>query len=104
MHLYKNKQWLKQISKYTHIKNRSIRFLSFSRSLSEKIKKLQEALNDRQLAFNALSAKNALLEADGPVVNQQHNDDVNQIKKLQLEKDQLLIHLRQEHQQEKDVI
>jgi hypothetical protein len=75
-----------------------------NRSLAEKVRKLQEGLNDRQLAFNALSAKNALLEADITVVTQQHNDALNEIKKLQIEKEQLLIQLRKEHKQEKDVI
>jgi len=75
----------------------------FNRSLAEKIKKLHEALDDRKLAFNALSAKNALLEADITVATQQYNDAQNEIKKLQIEKEQLINQIRREYKQEKDV-
>jgi hypothetical protein len=78
-------------------------FFCFNRSLSEKVKKLHEELNDRKLAFNALSAKNALLEADITVVSQQHNDAQNEIKKIQIEKEQLINQIRREFKQEKDV-
>ncbi len=74
-----------------------------NRSLATKVKKLQEALDDRKLAFNALSAKNALLEADITVATQQYNDAENEIKKIQIEKEQLLNQIRREHQHEKDV-
>jgi chromosome segregation ATPase len=74
-----------------------------NRSLSEKLKKLQEALDDRKLSFNALSAKNALLEADITVAKQQHNDAENQIKKFEIEKEQLVHRIRRECKQEKDV-
>jgi chromosome segregation ATPase len=74
-----------------------------NRSLATKVKKLQEALDDRKLAFNALSAKNALLEADITVATQQYNDAENEIKKIQIEKEQLLNQIRREHKQEKDV-
>ncbi len=74
-----------------------------NRSLANKVKKLQEALDDRKLAFNALSAKNALLEADITVATQQYNDADNEIKKIQLEKEQLFNQIRREHKQEKDV-
>ncbi len=75
----------------------------FNRSLAEKVKKLHEALDDRKLAFNALSAKNALLEADITVATQQYNDAQNEIKKLQIEKEQLINQIRREYKQEKDV-
>jgi hypothetical protein len=74
-----------------------------NRSLAEKVKKLHEELNDRKLAFNALSAKNALLEADITVSNQQHHDAQNEIKKIQIEKEQLINQIRKEYKQEKDV-
>lgn len=68
-----------------------------------KVKKLYEELNDRRLAFNALSAKNALLEADITVSNQQHHDAQNEVKKIQIEKEQLVNQIRNEHKKEKDV-
>lgn len=74
------------------------------RTLATKVKKLEEALNDRKLAFNAVSAKNALLEADVTVATQQFNDAQHEIKKLQIERDQLINRIRHEYQQEKDVI
>ncbi|CAF4639553.1 unnamed protein product, partial [Rotaria sp. Silwood2] len=61
----------------------------FDRSLAEKVNKLQESLDDRKLAFNAVSAKNVLLEADLTVVTQQYNDTQNEIKKVKIEKDHL---------------
>jgi hypothetical protein len=67
------------------------------------VKKLHEELNDRKLAFNALSAKNALLEADITVSNQQYNDGQNEIKKIQIENEQLIHQIRKEFKQEKDV-
>ncbi len=67
------------------------------------MKKLHEELNDRKLAFNALSAKNALLEADITVSNQQYNDGQNEIKKIQIENEQLIHQIRKEFKQEKDV-
>ncbi|CAF0860113.1 unnamed protein product [Adineta ricciae] len=76
--------------------------LKANKSLSMKIKKLEEALDDRKLAFNAISAKNALLETDLTVATQQFNDAKNEIKKLQIEKDHLKQQLLKEHQKEKD--
>jgi hypothetical protein len=67
------------------------------------VKKLQEALNDRQLAFNAISAKNALLDADITVVTQQNHDAQNDIKRLQLDNAHAINQIRLEHKQEKDV-
>jgi hypothetical protein len=79
--------------------------ISFSiiRSLADKVRKLQEVLDDRKLAFNALSAKNALLDADVTVATQQYNDALNEIKRLQIEKEQLINHVQREHKQEKEV-
>ena len=73
------------------------------RSLAEKVKKLHEEINDRKLAFNALSAKNALLEADLTVSGQQHQDAQHEIKRIQIEKEQLINQIRREYKQEKDV-
>lgn len=76
----------------------------FYRSLADKLKKLQEALDDRKLAFNALSAKNALLEADITVGKQQQDDLRNQIKRMEIDQEQLTHKIRRECKQEKDVI
>ncbi|CAF1479544.1 unnamed protein product [Didymodactylos carnosus] len=76
--------------------------LKANRSLAEKLKKLQEALDDRKLSFNALSAKVSLLEADLTVASQQYNDAQNEIKKLEMEKEQLVHKIRRECKQEKD--
>lgn len=73
------------------------------RSLAEKVKKLQNEINDRKLAFNALSAKNALLEADITVSSQQHQDAQNEIKRIEIEKEQLINQIRREYKHEKDV-
>lgn len=73
------------------------------RSLAEKVKKLQNEINDRKLAFNALSAKNALLEADITVSSQQHQDAHNEIKRIEIEKEQLINQIRREYKHEKDV-
>ncbi|CAF0856833.1 unnamed protein product [Rotaria sordida] len=76
--------------------------LKANKSLAEKVKKLQETINDQQLGFNAISAKNALLEADLTVATQQYNDAENEIKKMKIEKDHLIHQIRREYQQEKD--
>jgi hypothetical protein len=73
------------------------------RSLADKLKKLQEALDDRKLAFNALSAKNTLLEADITVAKQQYDDAQNQIKRMEIDQEQLIHKIRRECKQEKDV-
>ncbi|CAF3143188.1 unnamed protein product [Rotaria socialis] len=76
--------------------------LKANKSLADKVKKLQDALTDHKLAFNAVSAKNALLEADITVATQQYNDAQHDIKKLKIEKDQLLHQTQRDYQQEKD--
>jgi uncharacterized protein YqgV (UPF0045/DUF77 family) len=75
-----------------------------NRSLSEKLKKLQEALDDRKLAFNALSSKNTLLEADITEGKQQYEDAQNAMKRMEIDKEQLIHKIRRECKQEKDVI
>ena len=45
----------------------------FNRSLAEKLKKLQEALDDRKLSFNALSAKNAKIRGYKTRLNKANN-------------------------------
>jgi hypothetical protein len=67
------------------------------------LKKLQEALDDRKLAFNALASKNTLLEADITVGKQQYDDAQNAIKRLEIDKEQLIHQIRRECKQEKDV-
>lgn len=74
------------------------------RSLAEKLQKLQEALDERKLAFNALSTKNTLLEADIADAKRQYDDLQNNIKKMEIEKEQLVHKIRRECKQEKDVI
>jgi hypothetical protein len=73
------------------------------RSLATKVKKLQEALDDRKLAFNAIAAKNALLEADLTVATQQYHDAQNEVKKVQIEKEHLKQQLLNEYKKEKEV-
>jgi hypothetical protein len=77
--------------------------LKVNKSLADKLKKLQEALDDRKLAFNAVSAKNALLEADITVAKQQYDEAQNIIKRMEIEKEQLIHKIRRECKQEKDV-
>lgn len=76
--------------------------LKANKSLAEKIRKLQDALDDRKLAFNALSAKNALLEADLTVAQQQFHEAKNELKKLQIDNEHLVKKLQREHQDEKE--
>ena len=71
--------------------------------MAEKIRKLQAALDDRKLAFNAVSAKNALLEADLTVAQQQYHETKNEMKKLQIDNEHLIKRIQREHQEEKDV-
>jgi hypothetical protein len=73
------------------------------RSLADKLKKLQEALDDRRLAFDAISAKNTLLEADITVGKQQYADAQNQMKRMEIDHEQLIHKIRRECKQEKDV-
>jgi len=74
------------------------------RSLADKVRRLTDDINDRKLAFNALSAKNALLEADITVSDQQFHEVENQLKRFQIENEHLINQIRKEHKQEKDVI
>lgn len=103
MFLFKNKRCSKRISsKIDQKQNENETTFSF-RSLAEKIRKLQDALDDRKLAFNALSAKNALLEADLTVAQQQFHEAKNELKKLRIDNEHLVKNLQREHQEEKDV-
>ena len=74
------------------------------RSLADKVRRLTDDINDRKLAFNALSAKNALLEADITVSDQQFHEVENQLKRFHIENEHLINQIRKEHKQEKDVI
>lgn len=73
------------------------------RSLAEKLEKLQEALDERKLAFNVLTSKNTLLEADLTVARQQYEDLQNQTRKQEIDQEQQIHRIRRECQQEKDV-
>ncbi|CAF3615939.1 unnamed protein product [Rotaria sp. Silwood1] len=77
--------------------------LKANKSLAEKLKKLQDALDERKLSFNALSSKNTLLEADLTVAKQQYDDIQNVIKKMEIDKQELIYKIRRECKQEKDV-
>ncbi|CAF3603559.1 unnamed protein product [Rotaria sp. Silwood1] len=76
--------------------------LKANKSLAEKLKKLQDALDERKLSFNALSSKNTLLEADLTVAKQQYDDIQNVIKKMEIDKQELIYKIRRECKQEKD--
>lgn len=60
-------------------------------------------MDERKIAFNALTAKNALLEADLTAARQQYDDAQNEMKKMDLEKEQLIHRIRRECKQEKEV-
>lgn len=60
-------------------------------------------LEDRRIQFNALSAKNTLLETDLTLSAQQYQDALNNIKRLKIDNQQLLDKLEHEHRKEKDV-
>lgn len=75
----------------------------FYRSLADKLAKLQEALDDRKLAFNALSSKNTLIEADLTLAKQQYDELKNQMKRVEIDQEQNIHKIRRECQQEKQV-
>ncbi|CAF1110582.1 unnamed protein product [Rotaria sordida] len=76
--------------------------LKANRSLAEKLKKLQDALDDRKSTFNALTSKNTLLEADITEAKQQYNDLQNTMKKMEIDQQELIYKIRREFKQEKD--
>ncbi len=61
-------------------------------------------MDERKLAFNALSSKNTLLEADIAEAKRQYDDLQNDIKKREIDKEQLIHRIQRECKQEKDVI
>lgn len=78
-------------------------FFFFYRSLADKLAKLQEALDDRKLAFNALSSKNTLIEADLTLAKQQYDELKTQMKRVEIDQEQNIHQIRRECQQEKQV-
>ncbi|CAF1988953.1 unnamed protein product [Rotaria magnacalcarata] len=76
--------------------------LKANKSLAEKLKKLQEALDDRKLAFNALSAKYTELEASITVAKQENDDLLNKMKKMEIGHHESVHQIQRDHKQEKD--
>lgn len=74
-----------------------------NRSLTDKLTKLQEALDERKLAFNAVITKNTLLEADLMAEKHKYDDLQNQMKRMEIEHEQLIHKIRRECKQEKEV-
>lgn len=74
-----------------------------NRSLTDKLTKLQEALDERKLAFNAVTTKNTLLEADLTSERQRYDDLQNHMKRMEIEQEQLIHKIRRECKQEKEV-
>ena len=99
--LCKNKRCWKRISN-TALKH-STSFVEAIRSLAEKLNKLQQALDERKIAFNAISTKNTLVEADLAVARQEHDDLQNQLKKMDIDKDELIHRIQRDCKREKDV-
>lgn len=99
--LYKNKRCWKRIGN-TRVKH-STSFVAVTRSLAEKLNKLQQALDERKIAFNAISTKNTLLEADLTVARQEHDDLQNQLKKMDIDKDEQIHRIQRDCKREKDV-
>lgn len=77
--------------------------LKTNRSLTDKLTKLQEALDERKLAFNAVSTKNTLLETDLTAERQKYEDLQNQMKRMEIEHEQTTHRIRRECKQEKEV-
>jgi predicted nucleic acid-binding Zn-ribbon protein len=71
--------------------------------LAEKLNKLQQAMDERKIAFNALTTKNTLIEADLAVARQQHDDLQNALKKMDIDKEESIHRIQRECKREKDV-
>ena len=54
------------------------------------------------MTFNALSTKNTLLEADLTTAKEQFDDQQNEIKRMEIEREQAVHRIRRECKQEKD--
>ena len=73
------------------------------KSLTEKLTKLQEALDERKLAFLALSTRNTSLENDLVEAKRQYDDVQNDMKRMEIDKEELIQKIRRECKREKDV-
>ena len=58
-----------------------------NRTMSEKMKRLQAALEDRMLNMNSITSKLSIAEADLALAEQKNADLQHALKKLQLDKD-----------------
>lgn len=73
------------------------------RTLTEKLNKLQEALDERKLAFVTLSAKHTTLEADLADSRRQYGDVQTDMKRLEIDTEERIQKIRRECKHEKDV-
>ncbi|CAF1332763.1 unnamed protein product [Adineta ricciae] len=76
--------------------------LKANKSLTEKLTKLQEVLDERKLAFLALSARNTSLENDLVEAKRQYDDVQNDMKRMEIDKEELIQKIRRECKHEKD--
>lgn len=54
------------------------------------------------MAFNALTTRNTLLEADLTVARQKHIDFENEIKRIEIDREEMIHRIRREFRQEKE--
>jgi hypothetical protein len=90
-------------NKYDNMLPSSCTFIAIRRSLANKLHQFQQILDERKLAFDALTTRNTLLEADLTVAKQQHDDLRNDMKKVEIEHEQAIHRIHRECKQEKDV-
>jgi hypothetical protein len=74
-----------------------------NRNMSEKMKKLQFALEDRMATMNSLTSKLSIAEADLALAEQKSSDLEHSLQKLRLEKENELKILNSKAKREKDV-
>ncbi|UJR15397.1 hypothetical protein I4U23_002345 [Adineta vaga] len=73
-----------------------------NKSLTEKLSKLQDALDERKLTFLALSTKHTSLENDLVEAKRQYDDAQNDMKRMEIDKEQLIQKIQREYKNEKD--
>ncbi|CAF3514740.1 unnamed protein product [Adineta steineri] len=76
--------------------------LKANKTLTEKLNKLQEALDERKLAFLAVSTRNTSLENDLIESKRQYDDVQNDMKRMEIDKEELIQKIRRECKHEKD--
>jgi septal ring factor EnvC (AmiA/AmiB activator) len=74
-----------------------------NRTLAEKMKKLQNALEDRNSTMNTLTAKLSMTEADLALSEQRCSDLEHSLQRMQLEKDNQIQSLNVKGKRDKDV-